>query len=556
MPNLGGYLAVSYLAEHVFTDALDAIWRTNWEEASGSAQWSTGTPFGLLQADGAVSLGKPQLHFRGATNDIALRLTGACRFWLTLGGRAVGGVYADIDANVSVPVKVIPGERLFIDKTILDLAGIVLEAAQLRLTWFDGPHDGNAEPAFLSPEARAALTDEFRRRVSKYLTFQLPTDRLYIEELMMMTKGIPGSVIFTPFIKLGNVRILDGWFALGIDATSSTGITHGDAMLIGPPPDVPPPGVAALPQAGPGNASARLIVDAVMALLYLQKNAKFALIMAAARRPILHPDLNSISVSLQDDTIVLNAVGSIDLPVAPPEQAPFTAEVRIRPFIPLNTRTVYASIKPNIRVHTRFFLKVVAAVIDFFSDDVFAQLRRANKSEMAILFGVKIEQKVAFGLYARLEGRQLSIRPDFIGLFGEAAITTTFSEPDLNPMPTVDGSIGIRKRFLSLRLSNRRLIADPTFRIRYRIKRSSNGVEIASGTTWLELGNLSASQSICGTMPIFWRHRTRSSCPPNGLREPWSRTMSRRWASKIPLTGRIHSCAGVSCIITRTEPRP
>ena len=60
----------------------------------------------------------------------------------------------------------------------------------------------------------------------------------------MMTQGVPGSVVFTPNIKLGNVRILDGWFVLGIDATSGIGESKGDASSIGPPPDAPPPGAA------------------------------------------------------------------------------------------------------------------------------------------------------------------------------------------------------------------------------------------------------------------------------------------------------------------------
>ncbi|QRM53308.1 hypothetical protein [Sinorhizobium sp. BG8] len=486
MPNLGGYLAVSYFAEHIFTDALDALWRTKWEEAHGSAEWSTGTPFGLLRAEGAVSLGKPALRFRGATNDVELHLTGACRFALTLEGNAAGGVFAEIDARVSVPIKLIPAEVLLIDKTTLDLTGVALDVAELRLTWFDGPHDGNAEPAFLSAEARAALTDEFRRRAARYLTFHIPTDRIFTAELAVMTKGNPGSIIVMPFVRVGHLRVLDGWLAVGIDATSTVGETHGDAMLIGPPPDVPPPGVTAMPQADAQNAGARLIVDAATAIVYLKANAKFALLMAAATRPNLHPDMNSIDVSLQEDTVVLTAVGTIDAPDPFPGQIPFSAEIRIRPFIARSTRTLYASIKPKVQADTPFFLDLLAGIIDFFGGDSFAQLRRANKSEMAAFFGVRIEEKVpdAPALTVRLEGRQLSVRPDFIGLFGEVAMTTTYSEPRSDPTPSVVGGVHIREHFLSLRLTNWLLMIDPTFRIRYRVRRGSNGAELVSGTTW------------------------------------------------------------------------
>ncbi len=302
MASLGGFLAVSYLSEKVFTDALDAIWRTNWEDAGGAAQWSRDTPFGILE----------------------------------------------------------------------------------------------------------------------------------------------------------------------------------------PPPDVPPPGEAAMPQAGPGDASARLIVDAANLILYLEANARLAIQTAIATRPNIHPNVDALRVSLEDDTLVLSTSGAIDAPDPLPGNFPFTANVRIRPFIPRNARTLYASIKPDVQVDTPFFIRVLAAIKDLFGGDTFAQLKRANESAMAILFGVKIETKVpdAFGLYARLEGCQLSIRPDFVGLFGEAAISTTFSESDLDPTPAVFSFVGIRERFLRLKLSSRRLIADPSFRIRYRIMRGSSGAELGSGAIW------------------------------------------------------------------------
>ena len=487
MADLGGYLAVSYLAEHVFTDALEAFWRTEWEEANGAAQWGADTPFGRLEATGGVSLDKPGMAFHGAANAIEIHITGASRAELELGGNGVGGVFIAFDAVVSLPV-IVTQEKAF-DKAVVDLSGFTLDSAQLRLTWFDGPHDPNGEAALLSPAARKALTNEVRKRAARYLTFRLPTDQVFLAELTMMTKGIPGSIIFTPSIKLGNVRILEGWFALGIDATSSIGETHGNAAAIGPPPDAPPPGAASMPQADPGEGSLRLIVDPALAVAYLEANAKFAVIMASATRPNLHPNTDAIVVALEDDTIVLNAIGTVDAPAPFPGRMPFSANVRIRPFIPKqnNYSTVYASIKPDVRVYAPWFLKALGAIVDFFGGDAFAKLRRANKSEMPRLFEAAIkEQEVpeTVGVYASIVGRQIVIRPDLFGIYGEASVTTTFREQDSSPTPTVYTMVRIRDRFLQLQTSNERLWVDPTVRIRYSIKRGSNGVEVVSGTTW------------------------------------------------------------------------
>jgi hypothetical protein len=44
MAALGGYFAVSYLAEHAVSDALDATWRVLWRDATGAVpcqRWST-----------------------------------------------------------------------------------------------------------------------------------------------------------------------------------------------------------------------------------------------------------------------------------------------------------------------------------------------------------------------------------------------------------------------------------------------------------------------------------------------------------------------------------
>lgn len=485
MAQLGGYLAVSYVAESVFTGALETLWRTEWEEAGATGDWSANTPFGALTASGAVSIEKPAMAFRGAANAIEVRIAGGARAEISLDGLHAGGVFVDFDATVSLRINVTDEGGL--SKAVVDLTGFTLDAAAMRLTWFDPPNFANAEPAVLSAEAREALSDQVRKRAARYLTFRLPTDKLFLAELMLMTQGVPGSILVTPLIRLGNVRILDGWFALGIDATSGVGATNGNAEGIGPPPDAPPLGPAPMAQLEPGLGTARLIVDPALATTYMQANAKFAVIMQVGSRPNLHPNLDGIGVSFENGTVVVNVNGMVDAPDPFPGQMPFTATVRIQPFLPKNTHTVYASVKPDVRVDAPWYLDVLGAIIDFFGGDVFEKLRRANKSDTAILFGVMagpIEVPEAFGAYAQLEGRQLVIQPDLVGFYGEASVWTTFSTPNRDPTPEFIVPVPIRDRILRLRLVNRRLAADPTFFIRYRILRGSNGEQLGAGVFW------------------------------------------------------------------------
>jgi hypothetical protein len=493
MAELGGYLAVSYLAEHVFTDALDALWWERWEEAYDAVQWGADTPFGRLEASGGVSLDKPGMAFRGAKNAIEIHITGATRADLTLGGNGVGGVFIAFDAIVSLPVNVTQENPFF--KAVVDLSGFALDSAQLRLTWFDGPNDPNGEAALLSPKARKALTDQVRKRAARYLTFRLPTDQIFVAEAAVMTKGIPGSVVIIPTTKLGNVRILDGWFALGIDDNS----THGNAAAIGPPPDAPPPSAAPKPQANPGEGSLRLILDPTLMLAYLKTNARLAVITASATRPNLHPNTDAIGVALEDDTIVLNAIGTIDAPDPLPGVLPFTVNVRIRPFISSfgDPLWVYASIKPNVRVFAPRLLFDLAEIVDFFGGDAFAKLNRLNRSEMPMLFEVTIKSQhvpETSDMYASIEGRQIVIRPNLFGIYGEASVWYgTYNgfwsidrkqKPEEVDLDISQPSVYIRERFLQLGFSCVRLWYDSTFRIRYSIKRGSNGIEVVSGVTW------------------------------------------------------------------------
>lgn len=190
---------------------------------------------------------------------------------------------------------------------------------------------------------------------------------------------------------------------------------------------------------------------------------------------------------MEADSIVVLAAGTIDAPDPFPGQMPWAGELRVRPFIPKNTSTVYASIKPTITVATPEYLKVFGAIADFLGADVFDKPRRANKSEMAILFPVKIVQRVPDfgGLEARVEGRRIIIRPDLIGIYGEARVSSFWLGPPMDLTPKVLEGFPIRDRFLRLTLNWQiRLFIDPTYRIRYRIRRGSDGTEVSSGMVW------------------------------------------------------------------------
>ena len=484
MAQLGGYMAVGYVAEHAVVDGVDAAWRVLWRDAVASSSWSTGTAVGTLAATGWMSVDKPSVQFQGAGNAVQVRLSGGCRLDLVLDGSDVGGALIGFDATVSLPIGVQQDNAW--DVAVIDLTGFTLAIAQLRVSWYAGPHDARAESALLSEQARAALTAELRKRATPYLTFQLPTDRLWAAELAAMTQANPGSIVEIPFVKLGAARVLDGWLALGIDDTTLVQ-TAGDPSAIGLPPDPPPPGTGTpLPQADPGDGSLRLIIDPVIALRYLQVNAKLAITIAAAQHPNLHPDPNSITISF-DNAIVLTADGTVDAPNPFPGSMPFTATVRITPFVPANTSTVYASVKPDVTVDAPWYIEVLGDIVDLFGGDAFGQLNRVNKTQMAILFGVKQVQNVDppgdNSLTARIEGRQLVTRDDLVGFFGEGAVIsywTDYSAPDAK----IVDAVPIRKRFLRLAFAGERLEADPTFRVRYSINRGSDGSLVAAGSDW------------------------------------------------------------------------
>ncbi len=206
---LGGFLAVSYVAEHVFAGALEAVWRTKWDEALGPASWSADTPVGPLQASGAMALmEKPGFRFDGASNRVAVTLRVASRFDVTLGGVRLGGVYVGVDAQAALPVTV--KQEAAFKKAVVDMSAFTLDLPHVQLTWFDGPMQGNGNDAVTSEAARAAMAAELRRLAQPMLTFRVPTDEVFVMETALASKGTEGRPFVTPQLKVGGVRVLDG----------------------------------------------------------------------------------------------------------------------------------------------------------------------------------------------------------------------------------------------------------------------------------------------------------------------------------------------------------
>jgi hypothetical protein len=477
MAALGGFFAVSYLAERTLTDALDAAWRTRWRDARGAMAYAVPTPFGDLVASGGVSLDRPSIALVGSVNAVRVRLSATARLDLRLGGNAVGGVFVQTAIVIDVPIVV--DQHDWMSNTKVDLSGFTLNLEQLRLTWFDGPFDGRAEDAILSDASRNKLTDELRRRAQPYLTFTLPTDRIWQVELSAITAG--GGVHPVPFIRFGGVRILDGWLALGVDDTGQVQ-THGNPAAIGlPPPE--PSGVDS------SSTSLVLVLDTGIVQQYLNLNAKFALILGIGSRTYIHPS-GDPSVIVHDDVVDVTSVGGIDAPDPFSGTVPYSANIKVRPYVAEGSQWIYASVSPDIRVDAPWYLSVLADVVDFFGGDVFAKLRRANKGTLATLFkaAVSLEVPNMPGLSAGISARKIVLRPDLVAIYGEAWTLSYAKPPSSEVKLIVDPpSIHIRDRFLQLTLPEfwtQLLATDPTFRLKYEIRRGSDGAVVMQGAGW------------------------------------------------------------------------
>ena len=164
---------------------------------------------------------------------------------------------------------------------------------------------------------------------------------------------------------------------------------------------------------------------------------------------------------------------------------PFTADMALRPFIGKYRHDVCVSIHPSIQVDAPWYVDVLGAIAEFIAIDVFDALRRANKSQQAFLFQAKAVMTVPdFGDLRRSD----SGAPDCAAA-GNWSLCIERSSHQLGLVRSAGGrdfwGFRIRDRFLRLQLGDfQRLFYDPTWRIRYVIRRGSDGVEVDDGSAW------------------------------------------------------------------------
>ena len=478
MAQLGGFFAVSYLAESAVLKALDDAWKAGWKQALGPMSYSVPTPVGQLAANGAVRLYKPTLDFVGATNRVRVQLPIVARLDLQLDGIVAGGVYIESTPTVDVPIVVEQAQAS--QKGRADLSGFTIDPGQMNLIWYDEAPGANSATAVLSDAARTAMTDELRRRAEPFVSFVLPTDVNWATELGTLTAGGTGSVV-VPNPKLSGARVLDDWLAVGIDDTNATP-THGDPSQIGPPPELPV-------EMRSRYDNVALIIDSGMLQTYLNSNAAFAVSSGVASKPDVHPQ-GVPSITVHDDLIEINTGGRVDAPSGFSGTLPFTASIKVQPYF--NTEHwMYASISPTVRVDAPWYLDVLGGIAEFFGKDVYKKLNRANQGSMAVLFqaAAGVEVPGLPGLTAYIGARKIVLRPEMTGIYGNVGTNTWAPEPPTEPKFIVQptGSVHIRDRFLQfgfIEVWDPLLLADPTYRLRYQVRRGSDDVTVLSGVGW------------------------------------------------------------------------
>ena len=476
MAQLGGFFAVIYVAERALQQASVTAWRAFWPQTRGPMSYKTATQFGQLGASGGISLDPPSLSLINHTNRARVFLPVYARFSVQIDGATVGDVF--IEARITTDVPIVVEQRETFRNVTIDLSGFAIPSADLRLTWVDGPDDTRASDAILSAESRAQLSDEIRRRAKNFLVLSLPTTEIWQAEFSGLTRG--DGLVVLPLTKFGGVKAVDGWLALGVDDTIKQ-TTDGNPALIGPPP---PPRVQ-VPH------TAILVIDGALLQTFLAVNAHLALLEAMGRNPKLRPE-GAPQVIIGDGVIEVISTGLFDTP--PPFFAVrYTASIKIK-FLLSPDSTVYVSVSPNIRVDTTLFEDIVIELANFFGADVFEKLRRANLNSLAALFKGKISVSVE-ALGASIHPEQIVIRPDATAIFGEVEMVgrngvARENEMSFAPIQSIFGSGAVfsvhfrHHRIMGVRCHEPLFLQDPTYLLRYQLRRASDDNIVKVGRGW------------------------------------------------------------------------
>jgi hypothetical protein len=484
MTDLAGFFSVTYVSESVFTEAMASSWDVLWREASGALDYEVATPAGRLGASGALSVDMPSLTLLAATGGARLQLTARARLDLQIDGDSLGGVFLVWTSTVDVPFLVTQDEVY--TKPILDLRNLSVTAADVVVTGLAGPAHPDATSLVLFATSRARIAEELRRRLAPYLRFALPTDRVTAVESAAMSAGGPGTVISTPHLKLGGIRVFDGWLAIAVDDTV-TG-THGDVAVLtlaDPMPDV-------------SKQQVLVLADGVIVQHFLSANALFALRISLARYPGIRMSGDPVVV-MGNDTVVATVRGKINAPDPFPGWFPFEAIITVNLWQTTPSNFVF-NVSPNIHVDIPWQLDAVAAVADFLGADVFAQLRKANSgSQIFVPASIELPLPAPQGVAVRLAAIELKLRPDLITLRGKITTSARVSAPEIVSASFVTAlpegarhragptSLSIRDRTIQLGFVEQGaplLLADPTYLLRYAIYRGSTGHVAQQGWTW------------------------------------------------------------------------
>jgi len=484
MVQLGGYAGVTYVSRTFVQSALDAAWNIRWTDARGAVHYSVPLSNGTsLVADGAFGLDKPSFEPLTNTSSARVGLSAGFRLRASAGGEAAAEVYLQVKTSVDVPVRL--SQEMTNDQATADLSGFAIGPAEVQVFPVDGAPGAATQSALVSPELRARLADEIRTRAAKYLIFHLPTDRLWLATLTAMTAATQsGTAIMPPFVMLGQVHVLDEWLALGIDETGVVN-THGDPAGIGPPPARPPTA---------RNSDGVLVVDGPLAQRFLQLNARLAITIAAGSRPNLHP-VGEPSVRLADGFIEVTSIGKVDAPAPFPGNFPYHAVLQIKPWRDSGPTRLGATIEPHVTADVPWALELLGDIVDFFGGDVFGKLKRANKP-----MGTLIEAHASIDIpglepmSASIDADALVFAPDHLGVWINASAGTW---PETPPAPTaLTGGLdargdAIRARFFSIGFAGyfsdhvaSPIDVDPTYLMRYRLTRGSDGALVQQGTVW------------------------------------------------------------------------